>query len=305
MRVYQFRHTSLFSDPATGETTGWEENLARIKNTQPKIARTAIPLHGGRLVPTSAFQIPSFTPGAWAFLLIAAFCSGMSKAGLAGISMLGVTLTAMAMDGLSSSGVVLPLLIFADLLAASTFRKNVHWEQIRKLAMPVATGLILGWMAMRSLQYHRELFRPLVGIVVIMMLGVQLLRQFFPEFDSALPHSKIFAWVAGILTGMTTMVANAAGPVASVYMLILALPKLQLVSTMAWLFLFVNIAKVPLSLNLGLINGGSLALNLCQAPSVILGLWTGKKLVARIPQQAFQWIILAMAGASAIWLMLS
>ena len=101
------------------------------------------------------------------------------------------------------------------------------------------------------------------------------------------------------------MVANAAGPIASIYLLILALPKIQLVSTMAWLFLFVNIAKVPLSIHLGLINGGSLSLNLCQAPAVVLGLYAGKKLVAIIPQKTFQWIILLMAGASAVWLILN
>lgn len=229
----------------------------------------------------------------------------MSKAGLAGISMLGVTLTALAMDGLASSGVVLPLLIFADLLAASTFRQNVQWHQIRRLAIPIGVGLILGWLAMMALKDHRELFRPIVGSVVLGMLTLQLVRQRFPQLDAALPHSTTFAWIAGILTGLTTMVANAAGPIASIYLLILALPKIQLVSTMAWLFLFVNIAKVPLSIHLGLINGGSLSLNLCQAPAVVLGLYAGKKLVAIIPQKTFQWIILLMAGASAVWLILN
>jgi uncharacterized membrane protein YfcA len=249
------------------------------------------------------FQIPDFPPLAWLCLLVAAFCSGVSKAGLAGISMLGVTLTAFAMDGLTSSGVVLPLLIFADVLAAGSFRKNVQWRQIQRLVIPIAVGLGLGWMAMKALADHRELFRPLVGIVVLLMLAVQLIRQLYPNLDAKWPHSAAFAWFAGILTGLTTMVANAAGPVASIYLLILALPKQELVSTMAWLFLFVNIAKVPLSLNLGLINGGSLALNLCQAPAVVVGLLAGKALVARIPQRIFQWVILVLAGLSALFLL--
>jgi hypothetical protein len=72
---------------------------------------------------------------------------------------------------------------------------------------------------------------------------------------------------------------------------------------MAWLFLFVNLAKVPLSLNLGLIDGGSLALNACQAPAVVGGLLAGKKLVSIIPQAIFQRIILGLAGASALFLL--
>lgn len=249
--------------------------------------------------------LPSLTPTAWTLVLVAAFFTGMSKAGLAGISMLGVTLTALAMDGMASTGVVLPLLIFADVMAVSTFRKDIQWQQIRRLAWPIFGGLVLGWLAMMALQENRAWFRPLVGCIVLMMLVLQLLRQRFPRFDQGLPHSMGFAWGAGILTGFTTMVANAAGPVAGIYLLILALPKTQFISTMAWLFLLVNIAKIPFSLHLGLIHGSSLALNLCQVPSVMLGLFAGKYLVSVIPQELFQRLVLVLAGGSAIWLLLA
>ena len=246
--------------------------------------------------------LPSLSPAAWVMVCVAAFATGMSKAGLAGISMLGVTLTALAMDGMASTGVVLPLLIFADLLAVTTFREHIQWHQIRRLAWPVGVGLVLGWLSMLAMQEHREVFRPLVGGIVLAMLALQLLRQKFPQFDRGLPHSLAFAWGAGILTGLTTMIANAAGPVAGIYLLILALPKSQFISTMAWLFLLVNLAKIPFSLHLGLIHSSSLALNLCQAPFVIAGLFAGKLLVATIPQASFQRLVLILAGASALCL---
>jgi uncharacterized membrane protein YfcA len=238
-------------------------------------------------------------------VLVAAFASGMSKAGLAGVGMLGVTLTAMAMDGLASTGVVLPLLIFADVLAASTFRQHVQWAQIRRLAAPVAVGIVAGWALMLAFAGDpalRSSFRPIVGFIVLGMVALQLIRQRLPHLDAVLPQSAAFAWCAGILTGFTTMVANAAGPVATIYLLILAMPKNQFVHTMAWLFLFVNLSKVPFSIQLGLINGGSLALNLCQAPAVVAGLLTGKKLVEIIPQAAFQRLVLVLAAVSAAWL---
>ena len=97
------------------------------------------------------------------------------------------------MDGLASSGVVLPLLIFADLLAASTFRKDVQWNQIRRLALPIGVGLILGWLAMMALKDHRELFRPIVGSVVLGMLTLPLIRQKVTKLDAALPLSTTFA----------------------------------------------------------------------------------------------------------------
>ena len=94
--------------------------------------------------------LPDLTPQAWGLVLVAAFFTGMSKAGLAGISMLGVTLTALAMDGMASTGVVLPLLIFADLLAVSAFRRDVQWKEIRRLGWPVATGFEIGRASCRE-----------------------------------------------------------------------------------------------------------------------------------------------------------
>ena len=77
------------------------------------------------------------------------------------------------------------------------------------------------------------------------------------------------------------------------------------VHTMAWLFLFVNIFKVPFSVHLGLINVGSLSLNLCLVPAVLAGLWSGKRLLEWVPQKVFQSIVLWLATISAAWLIIS
>jgi uncharacterized protein len=135
------------------------------------------------------------------------------------------------------------------------------------------------------------------------MLVVQAGRQQFPRIDARLPHSPVFAWLAGLLAGMATMVANAAGPIVSIYLLILALAKHQFVHTMAWLFLFVNLFKVPFGVHLGLINVGSLTLNAALVPAVVAGLWSGKHLIDRIPHRAFQQIVLGLAAVSAAWLL--
>ena len=245
--------------------------------------------------------MPDFTAIQWMLAVAAAYCAGVSKAGLAGVGLLGVTFMAAAVPGRSSSGIVLPLLIFADLLAASTFRQHVQWSQIRRLAWPICVGIFAGWGLLMVIP--DAAFRPIIGGMVLGMLILQVVRQRFPGFDAALPHSRLFAWFSGLLTGSATMVANAAGPIASTYLIILSLPKQQFVHTMAWLFLFVNIFKVPFSLHLGLINVGSLTLNLCLVPAVVAGLWSGRWLLERVPQHVFQIIVLCLATVSALWLL--
>ena len=51
----------------------------------------------------------------------------------------------------------------------------------------------------------------------------------------------------GTLGGFTTMVANAAGPVMSMYFLASRFPVKEFLGTAAWFFAIVNIAKVPFS----------------------------------------------------------
>jgi uncharacterized membrane protein YfcA len=233
--------------------------------------------------------------------LLAAYFSGMAKAGFVGIGTLGVTFMAAAIPGKASTGVVLPLLIFADVIAASAFREHVQWKQIRRLAWPVCLGIVGGWWLLRVIP--DAAFRPLIGAMILGMMLLQLVRLQFPRFDAALPHSPVFAWVAGLLTGTSTMVANAAGPIASTYLIIIAIPKQQFVHTMAWLFLFVNLFKVPFGIQLGLVNVGSLTLNACLIPAVLAGLWSGKRIVDRVPQRAFQRIVLGVSVASAIGLL--
>lgn len=58
----------------------------------------------------------------------------------------------------------------------------------------------------------------------------------------------------GTLSGITTMLANAAGPLVSLYLLAISLPKPQLIATSAWFFLIINASKIPFSMQLGLID---------------------------------------------------
>jgi len=245
--------------------------------------------------------MPDFTPLQWTLAVLAAYFSGLSKAGFAGVGLLGVLLMAAAVPGKASTGIVLPLLIFADLIAASAFRAHVQWRLLRRLGVPLGLGVVAGWFVLMVMP--DAAFRPAIGGMVLVMLAVHAARQRFPGLDARLPHSPAFAWLTGLLAGTATMVANAAGPVVSIYLVILSLGKHQFVHTMAWLFLFVNLFKVPFGVQLGLINVGSLTLNACLVPAVLAGLWSGTRLTERVPPRAFQNVVLGLAAVSAVWLL--
>ncbi|RYD36337.1 MAG: sulfite exporter TauE/SafE family protein [Verrucomicrobiaceae bacterium] len=250
----------------------------------------------------SGWDWPRLTPGQWTLALLAGLCCGISKAGLSGVGMLTVLLMAEVVPGKASSGVVLPLLIFADVMAALMFRQEILWRHIRALSAPVLTGIVLGWLIM--LRLPDAAFRPVIGAMVLLMLAVHLVRARVPRLAEHLPHSRAFTRGTGLFTGVATMIANAAGPVATIYLLIQKLPKKEFVATMAWLFLLVNLSKVPFSLHLGLISGGSLTLNAVLVPTVLAGLALGRAAVRRMPQGPFQAVVLILAALSALRLLL-
>ena len=100
------------------------------------------------------------------------------------------------------------------------------------------------------------------------------------------------------------MIANAAGPVATLYLLLVGLPKKEFIATMAWLFLFVNLSKVPFSIALGLMSAESLQLNVILVPAVVAGLLAGRWFIERLPQRPFLWIVMGFAAVSAVKLIL-
>ena len=99
------------------------------------------------------------------------------------------------------------------------------------------------------------------------------------------------------------MMANAAGPIFAIYLLSLSVPKMEFVGTGAWFFLLLNTLKVPYSYQMGLIGFDTLSINLVLIPLIPLGLLIGKAIVGRLPQKAFNTIVLVFTAIAAIRLM--
>ncbi|MFD8806186.1 TSUP family transporter [Streptomyces sp. NPDC059597] len=109
----------------------------------------------------------------------------------------------------------------------------------------------------------------------------------------------------GVLGGFTTMVANAGGPVMSMYLLSAGFRKLGFLGTSAFFFLIVNVSKVPFSAALGLIDGRSLLLDAALLVFVVPGAFIGKWAVNRINQQLFDRLVVAATVVGALELLLS
>jgi len=237
----------------------------------------------------------------WIVVALCAIMTGISKTGIPGFGILVVPLMAMVIPARSSTGVLLGILILGDLFAAAYHRHNAKWPHVLKL-LPVAfAGIVAGYFGMKVVSDQQ--LKPIIGGIVLLMLGVNYWRTITKGKDAPIPAQWWFAAGLGFLAGVTTMMANAAGPIMIIYLLAMRLPKVEFVGTSAWFFFVINWLKVPFSLRLQVMTKESVELNLLMLPFVVAGSVAGIFFLKRIPQKVFTTIVQILAAAASVKLL--
>jgi uncharacterized membrane protein YfcA len=223
---------------------------------------------------------------------------GISKGGLAGVGLMHVVIFAFLFGARDSTGVVLPMLIVGDICAVAFLHQHARWDYVRKMLPPSFIGVLIGALLMGRVS--DAAFKPIIGWVILTLAIMQFARMQKPQWFGDVPHNRWFAWGMGLFAGVTTMLANAAGPIFGLYALAVGLPKFEIVGTSAWFFFIVNVFKIPFSAGLGLIHGSTLLFNLMMAPIILVGVVGGRWLTHRLPQRLFDGLLLAFAAAAAL-----
>lgn len=238
----------------------------------------------------------------WILLLAlgGAMCIGLSKAGLAGTATLNVVLMAKIFGAKASVGLVLPLLIVADVLGYLINRKGGSWRQIVPMMPPAIAGVVLGWWLLDRIDNGAA--RITIGWIILGLLAFNLVLRRRREELLALTRHRTFSWGMGFLSGTVTMLANAAGPVMTVFLLSQRLEKREHLGVFCRFFLFINLFKLPFSKSAGIITPASLATNLVLLPGVLLGIVLGWQILKRIKQDAFEGTLAWLTAFAAVWL---
>jgi uncharacterized membrane protein YfcA len=250
--------------------------------------------------------MPVLNPGGWILGAVTALLVGFSKSAVPGVAVLYVPLFAEVLPARASTGALLPLLILGDIFAVVFWRRHAVWRHIARLVPWALAGIVAGWLLMGRID--DRLMRPVLGAALIVILAVNVwhsakgaaaARRGIPIEDTV-PDARWFSALFGLAAGFTSMISNAAGAIVTVYLLSMRLPRDEFIGTAAWYFLIVNCIKVPFSVNLGLITASSLLLDAALAAGVAAGSVVGMLMARRIPQKAFEIVVLALAFASAV-----
>ncbi|WP_395244249.1 TSUP family transporter [Agromyces sp. MMS24-K17] len=247
--------------------------------------------------------MPIFTPLEWLVLALAAFAVGAGKSGMPAFGTIPAALFAAVLPAKASTGAVLGLLLVGDLIAVRMYHAHADWALLRKLLPSVVVGVLLGvvvlWFA------DDAGVRRIIGatLVLLVALRVGLLLREHRSGVAPRPVPPGLAYVFGPLGGFTTMIANAAGPVMTLYFVASRLPVQAVLGTAAWFFLIVNAFKVPFSVGLGLMTPQSLLLDLVLVPALLLGALGGRAVARRISPVWFERIVLALTFTSGVFLL--
>ncbi len=103
------------------------------------------------------------------FYLVALFI-GMAKTGVHGAGMIAVPLLAGVFGGRTSSGVLLPMLVFADLMGVQYYHQHASWKHLKILFPWAAGGVIAG--AIVGNYIDDALFKMVMAIIIVASVAI-------------------------------------------------------------------------------------------------------------------------------------
>ena len=217
---------------------------------------------------------------------IAAFVTGFSKFSVGGLGMLIAPILMLAFPGQQALGVMLPMYLIADLMVVALYRREIAWPVLLAFVPLQVLGMGLGSLLLANIDGRT--FSVMTGCLILLMMALDLFKG--PRAQRWM-ESRAMTRFIGLLTGLISMLASAGGPLASLYMMSMKLSRVAYVSTRAWSFLFIDLAKIPLLGSLGLLHPDVVVHLGYALPTLLLGAGIGYLLLRHLQMRHFKWLI--------------
>jgi uncharacterized membrane protein YfcA len=245
----------------------------------------------------------NLTPGFLLLFFVVALVVGMAKAGLSGLGLAIIPVMALIFGAKESTGVILPMLITADIMAVIYYRRNAVWKYIIRILPWVTLGIVTALITGNLINNNQ--FRIVMISIVWIMLILMVFNDLRKKDESLIPDNIYFGGAMGFAGGFATMIGNSAGPVFTLYFLAMKLPKKEFIGTSAWLYLIMNTGKLPLqALVWKNITTSSLILDLIAVPVIASGIFLGIHIVKLFPEKAYRYFVIITTLGSSVLLFL-
>lgn len=243
----------------------------------------------------------------WTLATVAAFCTGLSKGGLGGVSMLAVPVLALAVSPITAAGLLLPVFLFSDIFGVWAYRHAFRSDILKITAVGALIGVVIGWLT--AGRVSEDMVRLLIGLLGLAFALTYLLRR-PPDGPPRKP-----TWGRGLLwtsvAGFTSFISHAGAPPWQVWVMPLRLGKLAFAGTTTMAFAMMNVSKILPYYLLGQLDLQNLRVAALLLVPAVLGVFVGLRLTRVLPEKIFfgivTWALLAISvklvwdGAAGLW----
>jgi uncharacterized membrane protein YfcA len=194
-----------------------------------------------------------------------------------------------------------PILTLAQLIGNASRawfgREHIRWRLVGYFTATAIPTSVAG-----SLLFADLPTKPItLGIGVLLLVIVGLRRLGITQFN----FGERGLLVGGALTGLLSGLAGSAGPLGAAFFLGLNLPAVAYVASEAITALAMHLTKSLIYQRYALMGLRELGYGLLMGIGIVVGSWTGKRLIERLPRHKFVVLIEILLAVSALQLILT
>ena len=246
------------------------------------------------------FSIYSLSQSNFLLLCLCASLIGAAKTGLGGVAIPVIAIMATIFGPKESTGIVLLLMILADIFGVYFYHSAVNIKIIKNLSFTTTIGIFIAVLTGNLI--NEQLFAFILGLIILIGTLIMIMNL---NKNIKISKNHYLSPFIGMLSGFATMIGNAAGPIVSIYFLTLGLNKKNFLGTTALFFFFVNLFKVPFHVYFWDTISFSIFIQaIFMLPFIFLGALIGYYTVKMFSEEVFKKIIIFFVILSTIQLFL-
>jgi uncharacterized membrane protein YfcA len=237
----------------------------------------------------------SGTAAQWLLLGGAAFVAS-TLAAVAGFGGAAVLLPALvAMFGVRDA---IPILTVAQLVGNG----SRVWFNRREVAVPVVGWFALGAVPLALLGGVLFAAAPLGALkrLVGAFLLLMVVWRHVPRAPAWRPGVRAFAWIGAVFSFLSALVGSV-GPLMAPFFLAHGLVKGAYIGTEALATVVMHVVKLAAYQGTAILTPHSIAVGLTLGPIMIFGSYVGKRILDRLPERVFVYVIEAVLVGAGAW----
>ncbi len=248
-----------------------------------------------------AYDLPlAVTIGA---VLLASLFVGIGKAGFGGgVGLVSPTLLAQVMPVRLVLALMQPLLMICDAAAIWAWWRKWDLRNLWLLLPGTVVGVAAGSVLLTTLP--ERYLRVGLGAIALAFVALQLMRRRGAPTGGSFRPVWWHGALCGGAAGFCSILAHAAGPIITLFLIPQGLGKERFVATTVIYYACLNLVKLPFYIGTGLLTVEVGLSALWLAPAVFLGTVAGVWMNRSVSEKAFTTVVYGVVVVSAVKLLI-